>query len=206
MKNKKVLLVGNPNVGKSAIFHRITGAKVTISNYPGTTVGFTQGRFKTDENSFGMIVDIPGVYNLEPLSKADEVACEMITEGDIVINVVDATNLERNLFLTLELMEKNLPMIIVLNMWDETRHKGIEIDVEKLEKELGVPVIPTCGLTGEGIKKLVLSLNEVKAKEITKTTNSEKWERIGQIVKASQVLHHHHHTLLEWFEEISIKN
>ena len=205
MENKKILLVGNPNVGKSAIFHRITGAKVTISNYPGTTVGFTQGKFKTGENSFGMIVDIPGIYNLEPLSKADEVTCEMIEEGDVIVNVVDATNLERNLFLTLELMEKGIPMVIALNMWDETRHKGIEIDIKKLEEELKMPVISTCGLTGEGIKKLVLSFKEAKIKQNKKTTSSEKWEKIGRIVQTSQVLHHHHHTLFEWFEEISIK-
>ena len=126
---KKILLMGNPNVGKSAIFSRLTGANVIISNYPGTTVEFTQGYLRLGEEKM-QVLDVPGTYTLEPLTKAEEIACLMLKTGDLVINIVNATNLERNLYLTLQLLEKNIPVIVALNMWDDTKHKGIEIDVE----------------------------------------------------------------------------
>ncbi len=204
-REKKILLMGNPNVGKSAIFSRLTGARVTISNYPGTTVDFSRGYMNLGKGETGMLMDVPGVYNLEPLSRADRVAIEMLEKGDIVINIVDATNLERNLFLTLELRERGIPMVVALNMWDETRHKGIEIDVEKLEKELGVPVIPTCGLTGFGIKNLVERLERAEKRDFAPLTRDEKWEEIGTIVDTAQTLHHHHHTILERFEDASTR-
>jgi len=204
-QNQKILLMGNPNVGKSAIFSRLTGAKVTVSNYPGTTVGFSQGYMKLGKDNNGIVIDVPGVYNLDPLSKADEVAVQMQEKGDIIINVVDATNLERNLFLSLELREKNIPMIVALNMWDETRHKGIEIDVPALQKELGSLVVPVCGLTGFGIKELVEKLSLVKKRHFTPLTREQKWEKIGRIISLTQKLHHHHHTLLERFEDISTR-
>ncbi|MBN1353812.1 MAG: ferrous iron transporter B [Candidatus Omnitrophica bacterium] len=200
----KILLVGNPNVGKSAFFSRLTGAKVAISNYPGTTVSFTQGYLKVND-SIPAIIDIPGIYSLKPTSKAEEVAVDMIKEGDLIINVLDATNLERNLFLTLSLMEKDTPVIVALNIWDETKHKGIEIDVKKLEKALGVPVIPTCALTGEGIKELVSHVHKVKPRKAQHLSDESKWKYIGEIVNDVQKLHHRHHTLLERLEDISIK-
>ena len=118
---KKILLMGNPNVGKSVIFSRLTGAYVTSSNYPGTTVEFTRGRMKMRDETVE-IIDVPGTYTLEPNSKAEEVAVEMlgsaVEEGDsLVINVVDATNLERNLNLTLQLLKRDIPVIVCLNMW-----------------------------------------------------------------------------------------
>ena len=131
MTINKILLVGNPNVGKSAIFSRLTGARVAISNYPGTTVEFTQGQMKIGREK-PIIIDVPGTYTLEPTSKAEEVAVEMLKEGDLAINIVDATNLERNLYLTLQLLEKDIPVVIALNMWDDTKHKGIHINVKKL--------------------------------------------------------------------------
>ncbi len=202
---KKILLMGNPNVGKSAVFSRLTGARVTISNYPGTTVEFSQGYIKLGKDEMGAVLDVPGLYNLRSICRADEVALEMLKEGDIVINIVDATNLERNLFLTLELRERNVPVIVALNMWDETRHKGIEIDVEKLEEKLGIPVVPTCALTGVGIKELVERLKGVVKKNFAPLTRDQKWEEIGAILSAAQKLHHHHHTLLERFEDVSTR-
>ena len=200
----KFLLMGNPNVGKSAIFSRLTGARIIVSNYPGTTVEFTQGQMKIGRER-PLVIDAPGTYTLEPTSKAEEVAARMLKDGDLIINVVNATNLERNLYLTLELLEKNIPVIVALNMWDETKHQGIDIDVEKLEKELGVPVVPTCGLTGEGIKELILRLKEAKSLKIKATSDSDKWERIGEIIEGTQRLTHHHHTFLQRLEELSIK-
>lgn len=156
----KILLMGNPNVGKSAVFSRLTGVNVIVSNYPGTTVEFKKGAMKLG-NQWAEVIDVPGTYTLEPISKAEEVAVEMLKKGDVIINVVDATNLERSLYLTLQLLERKTPVIIALNVWDEAKHKGIIIDVAKLEKLLGVLVAPTVAITGEGIKELVSRLPEV---------------------------------------------
>lgn len=204
MKLEKILLMGNPNVGKSAVFSRLTGAKVIISNYPGTTVEFTQGKMKLgDENV--MIIDVPGTYTLEPTCKAEDVACRMLQEDGLVINIVDATNLERNLHLTLQLLERGIPVVVALNMWDDTKHRGIYIDVKKIEEHLGVPIIPTCGLTGEGIKELIDRLPEAKAINLPVSSDSQKWEKIGKIIEEVQKLTHRHHTLLETLEDLSIK-
>lgn len=201
---KKILLMGNPNVGKSAIFSRLTGAKIIVSNYPGTTVEFTQGRMKIGEER-PMVIDVPGTYTLEPTSKAEQVAVDMLNEGDLVINVVNATNLERNLYLTLQLLEKDVPVAVALNMWDETRHQGVNIDVRKLEERLKIPVVPTCGLTGEGIKELIARLKDAKPLKSGAVSDSERWEMIGSIVEDVQRLTHHHHTFLQRLEELSIK-
>ena len=120
---KKILLMGNPNVGKSAVFSRLTGVQVIASNYPGTTVEFTQGNMKIGDDK-AIVIDVPGTYDLNATSKAEKIAFEILKQGDIIINVVDATNLERNLHLTLYLLERNIPLIIALNIWDETKHKG----------------------------------------------------------------------------------
>ena len=131
----KIVLMGNPNVGKSALFSRLTGIDVTVSNYPGTTIELKKGEMKFD-STLAEVIDAPGSYTLEPTSKAEEVAVNMLSKGDLVINVVDATNLERNLYLTLHLLERGIPVIVVLNFWDETRHLGIHIDIKKLESYL----------------------------------------------------------------------
>ena len=196
--------MGNPNVGKSAIFSRLTGVKVIISNYPGTTIEFTQGYLKLGEEKV-QVLDVPGTYTLEPLTKAEEIACLMLKKGDLVINIVDATNLERNLYLTLQLLEKNIPVIAALNMWDDTKHRGIEIDVKKLEKLLDIPVVPTCGLTGEGIHRLIDRFKEAKISALKLASDKERWEEIGKIVGEVQKLHHRHHTFLETLEDLSIK-
>jgi len=198
----KILIMGNQNVGKSALFSRLTGVNVTASNYPGTTVEFKEGMMKLGGKP-AKVIDVPGTYTLEATSRAEEVAVKMMKEGDVIINVVDATNLERNLYLTLQLLERNMPVIIALNFWDETKHKGISIDVEKLQKELDVPVVPTVAVTGEGIKKLVSGLNDAKAHG-HKHSDKEKWARIGRIVKQAEKIDHKGHTLLERMEDISV--
>jgi len=123
----------------------------------------------------------------------------------LVINIIDATNLERNLHLTLQLLEKGMPLIVALNMWDDTKHRGIYIDIKKLEEQLGVPVVPTCGLTGEGIKELIDRLPETKARDLPVSSDSQKWGEIGKIIEEVQKLTHRHHTLLERLEDLSIK-
>ena len=159
---KKIVLMGNPNVGKSVVFSRLTGANVISSNYPGTTVDFSKGKMRLNGKTVE-IIDAPGTYSLKPSNKAEEAAAKMLEDADVVIDVIDATNLERNLYLALELLERDIPVIIALNMWDEARHLGIHIDEKKLEKLLQVPVIPTVALTGEGIKELVSNIKNAKA-------------------------------------------
>jgi ferrous iron transport protein B len=200
----RILLVGNPNVGKSALFSRLTGTHIISSNYPGTTVGFTKGYLKLGEER-AELIDVPGNYTLEPSSKAEEVAVEMLKDGDLVINVVDATNLERNLNLTLQLLERQTPVIVALNMWDDTQHRGINIDVAKLEELLEVPVVPTVGVTGQGVRELVRRLPEARVPENTRTysNSDERWARVGDIVSQVQSLSHRHHTWYENLEDAS---
>jgi ferrous iron transport protein B len=200
---RKILLIGNPNVGKSVIFSRLTGVQVIASNYPGTTVGFTKGYFRAGDEKIE-IIDVPGTYSLEPTSKAEEVAVEMLKEGDIVINVIDATNLERNLNLTLQLLKTKKPIIIALNIYDEACHTGISIDIQRLEELLGVPVIPTCAITAEGIKTLVSRIGEAR-KGAYEYEDEERWHEVGNIVKEVQIITHRHHRFSERLGDATIK-
>ena len=201
---KKILLMGNPNVGKSAVFSRLTGVHVVASNYPGTTVEFTEGTMKLEEEKV-VLIDVPGTYGLEATSKAEEIAVEMLEDGGTVINVVDATNLERNLHLTLHLLEKNVPIIIALNVWDDARHKGISIDAEKMEEILGVPVVPTVAVTGEGFKALVSRIPEASNPRVAERSEEERWTEVGRIIDEIQSLKHRHHTTLEVLGDASVK-
>ena len=201
---KKILLMGNPNVGKSAIFSRLTGIGIAVSNYPGTTVEFTQGSMKVGDDR-ALLIDVPGSYGLEATSKAEEVAIDMLAQGDILINVVDATNLERNLHLTLHLLEQDIPTIVALNLWDDAQRKGISIDVNELEDTLGVPVVPTVGISGEGIKDLVSRIHEAANPHIAERTEEDRWTEVGRIVDAVQSLEHRHPTGLEMLGDASVR-
>ncbi|MEA2075031.1 MAG: ferrous iron transporter B [Euryarchaeota archaeon] len=202
---KKIALTGCPNVGKSVIFSRLTGVNVISSNYPGTTVDFTKGTTTIEGEKFELI-DVPGTYSLEATSKAEEVAWTMLHEGDIVINVVDATHLERNLYLTLEILEMKKPCIVALNLWDDTKHLGIDIDVAKLETLLGVPVVPTCAITGEGIKELASKAHSAEpSKTIAPMSEKARWLKVGEIIRDVQVVHHRHHTIGERIADVTVK-
>lgn len=203
---KRVLLMGNPNVGKSVIFTRLTGANVISSNYSGTTIDFNLGTMRVFGHKYE-VVDVPGTYSLEPTNVAEEVATKMFhQEGDLVIIILDATNLERNLYLALEILEHKIPTVIALNMWDETKHRGISINVRKLSKLLGVPVIPTVGLTGEGIKKLAMRiLKPGISRTIDPMSDDERWVEVGNITKEVQKVEHRHHTFRDILSEASIK-
>jgi len=200
----KILLMGNPNVGKSAVFSRLTGVHAIVSNYPGTTVGYTRGFMKLGEET-AEVIDVPGTYTLEPTTEAEKIASQMLNTGDVVINVVNATNLERNLYLTLQLLERNIPVIVALNIWDDTGHRGIHIDLGRLEELLGVPVVPTVGLTGQGIKELVENIPRATSPQIPSQSRDERWATIGDIIDQVQRLTHRHHTWLERLEDASIK-
>lgn len=203
----KVLLMGNPNVGKSVVFSRLTGVHVVSSNYPGTTVEFTRGTTHIAGKKVE-IIDVPGTYSLDPTCKAEEVALEILKEEspDIVVDVVDATALERNLYLTVQLLEQHLPVVVVLNMWDAAERKGISIDVEKLSSLLGVQVIPTVAVTGEGIKELVTALSGAcpESSEIPRSPD-ERWAYIGDIITSTQKIRHKHPSVWEQLEDASIK-
>ena len=135
-----ILLVGQPNVGKSVLFSHLTGVRTIASNYPGTTVSYAMGRMRSRGSTL-VVVDAPGTYSLEPLDEAARVTVDLIDDARRIINVVDSTHLERHLPLTLELIAQHKPMVVALNMSDEARHRGISIDVEELSAELGVPVV-----------------------------------------------------------------
>jgi len=200
----RVLLMGNPNVGKSVIFSRLTGINVIASNYPGTTIGYTKGYMKLGDETTE-VVDVPGTYTLEPTSKAEDVALQMLKDGDLVVNVVDATNLERNLYLTLQLLERSVPVVIALNMWDDTKHHGISIDLDKLRESLGVPIIPTVAVTGQGIKELVGSIPGAVTPCNPIRSRDERWADIGRIIDIVQQITHRHHTWRENLADASVR-
>lgn len=199
----KILLMGNPNVGKSVIFSRLTGVRVISSNYPGTTVSYTHGYMKLGEEQ-AEVIDVPGTYTLEPTCEAEEVARRMLESGNIIVNVVNATNLERNLYLTLQLLERKLPVIIALNMWDDTRHQGININLDKLREILGVPVIPTVATTSEGIKALVENIPNAFSPVKAVINHDERWAAVGRIIEQVQQVTHRHHTWRERLADASV--
>ena len=159
--SRKVAIVGNPNVGKSVIFNRLTNAYVTVSNYPGTTVNVSRGRARIGGNVVE-VVDTPGMYSLLPITEEERVARLLLLEEklEVVLHVVDTKNLERMLPLTFQLIEAGFPTVLDLNMIDETQASGIEINVNKLEEELGIPVVATVATTGHGIEMLRMRLAE----------------------------------------------
>jgi len=201
----KILLMGNPNVGKSVVFSRLTGVHVIASNYPGTTVGYSKGLMKLG-GKVDEVIDVPGTYTLDPTCEAEEIAAKMLDDGDVVINVVNAINLERNLYLTLQLLERDIPVIIALNMWDDTEHRGVHIDLEKLRGMLGVPIIPTVATTGQGIKELAESIPKAFSPDSPVRSRDERWAAIGEIIDQVQHITHRHHTLRERIEDASTKS
>ena len=153
--DKKVTLVGNPNVGKSVVFGNLTGNYVTVSNYPGTTVEVTRGNGKINDKTIG-IIDTPGMYSLLPITEEESVARAILLNEntDIVIQVADAKSLERTLHLTLQLIEFGLPVILDLNIMDEAGRLGMRIDLEKLRRELDIPVVSTVATDNKGMENL----------------------------------------------------
>ena len=153
--NLKFALAGNQNCGKTTLFNRLTGSNQHVGNFPGVTVDKKEGEIKGYSNI--TITDLPGIYSLSPYSNEEIVTRDFILKEkpDGIINIVDATNIERNLYLTLQLIELNVPMVIALNMMDEVTENGGSIDINGLEAELGVPVIPISAAKNQGIEELV---------------------------------------------------
>jgi ferrous iron transport protein B len=144
-----LILVGNPNVGKSVFFNYLTGTYVDVSNFPGTTVEITMGSFDRFT-----VIDTPGVYGISAFNDEEKVTRDSIIYSDLVLNVVDAVHLERDLFLTQQIIDMGKPIIVALNMYDEVKKANISIDIEALEAKLGVPVIPASATKGFGMKEV----------------------------------------------------
>ncbi len=156
----KIALIGNPNCGKTTLFNRLTGSTAHVGNWPGVTVEKREGVYKGLKRQSAErmeVVDLPGIYSLSPYTPEEIVSRNFMLDGnpDLVINVVDATNLERNLYLTTQVLETDLPVIVALNMMDAVERSGDEIDVPALERALGVPVMPVSALKGRGVKELM---------------------------------------------------
>ncbi len=211
-QKRTFLLAGNPNVGKSLVFSRLTGIGILSSNFPGTTVGVTHGNVLFNGEPY-TIIDIPGLYRLEEKwlinGKKRDLFKEL--EYDFIVCVADASHLERNLYFTLEVMSLGKPVILLLNKFDEAVRKGISIDIRGLSKRLAIPVIPVVATTGEGLKRLEVTVGKMAtvaeqvhpAVHLNKqsfpipSTPEGKWDIIGRIVDDVQKIKHKHASLTE---------
>ena len=163
-----IALAGNQNCGKTTLFNALTGSNQHVGNFPGVTVEKKEGSIKKYKEA--VLVDLPGIYSLSPYTAEEVVTRDFLVKEhpDAIINIVDATNLERNLYLTLQMMELNIPMILALNMMDEVRASGNTIHVKKLSEHLGIPVIPISASKGEGIADLLdVVVKTIKQKKPT---------------------------------------
>ncbi|MHB0884440.1 MAG: ferrous iron transport protein B [Bacillota bacterium] len=154
---RRIVLAGNPNTGKSVFFNAMTGLYVDVSNFPGTTVEVSSGRFGQD-----VVLDTPGIYGVSSFNDEERVARDVILAADLVVNVVNASNLERDLFLTLQLIDLGRPMVVAVNMVDEARRLGLQIDFVRLRDLLGVPVVPTVATRRQGLDEVCRMLDAAR--------------------------------------------
>jgi len=174
-----IALVGAPNVGKSVLFGSIADEYADVSNYPGTTVETTAATVGS-----ARIIDTPGVHGISSFSEAERITRDIVLGADAVVNVVDATQLDRDLFLTLQLLDMGVPTVVALNMMDEAEADGIEVDVDALETALGVPVVPTVAVTDTGVPALRRQLPEATAPATTPI--AEHYDALPDDIKASR--------------------
>ena len=165
-------LVGNQNCGKTTLFNALTGSNQHVGNFPGVTVDQKMGEMRDEKGC--SVVDLPGIYSLRPYTQEEIVSRDFIInqKPDGIINIVDATNIERNLYLTLQLLELRVPMVLALNMMDEVRANGGAIDVQKMSQTLGIPVVPISAAKGEGVSELVdQALTVARSRALPKVTD-----------------------------------
>lgn len=183
-------LAGNPNSGKTTLFNRLTGSNAHVGNWPGVTVERKEGKLKNTRENI-MVVDLPGIYSLSPYTPEEIVARDYLTHDkpDLIINIVDATNIERNLYLTTQLLELNIPTIVALNMMDEVKARKDSVDIESLEKSFGVPFVPITAARDQGIDELIKKARKlVKKANIPQTTALEQSEIAGAIKQIEEIL------------------
>jgi ferrous iron transport protein B len=193
--NKWIALTGQPNVGKSLLFNRLTGSRVAVSNYPGTTVAVDKGQLTIGKEKYD-IWDLPGMYSLLPITEEERVAKMALINNkpDYVLHIVDAKNLTRMLPLAMELSETGLKVILVVNMMDEAGKEGISIDIEKLSGLTGIPVVPTVAVKGEGINQILSNIlnyrrsNNEKVFEYSASVE-EKTQAIQNLLKEEYTIH-----------------
>lgn len=159
-------LVGNQNCGKTTLFNRLTGSNQHVGNFPGVTVDAKIGEVRGVKNC--SVVDLPGIYSIRPYTNEEIVTRDFVLNEnpDGIINIIDATNIERNLYLTLQLLTLNVPMVLALNMMDEVRNNGGTVDVKKLEKFLGIPIVPISAAKNEGIEELIELVTETAKNKV----------------------------------------
>lgn len=155
VSREKVILIGNPNVGKSVIFNYLTGKYVTVSNYPGTTVEVSTGTLSAHGKKF-QVLDTPGVNSLIPMSEDEKVTRDILLKEpkSYLVQVIDTKNIRRGLLISLQLMEMGLPFIVLLNMWDEAKSRGIEIKIQTLSEILDAPILKTVATRQKGLEKI----------------------------------------------------
>lgn len=184
----QVGFVGNPNCGKTTLFNAYTGARLKVANWPGVTVEKKEGAMKYHNHRF-RLVDLPGIYSLTSYTMEEKLSRQYIMEEDVdvIVNVVDASNLERNLYLTLQLIELGKPVILALNMMDVVAERGMEIDLHRLPEMLGIPVIPVSARKKTGLDILMHAVAHHRDKK-----NDEKLEHHHQAARESRHIHKHH--------------
>lgn len=182
------MLIGTPNIGKSAIFNKITGLNVSVANYVGTTVDFAKGNAVIKNISFELI-DVPGTYTLDATNDAEKVAVEMLDKkSDLVVCVIDANNLEAGIYLLLQVLEKVLPTVVVINRVDLLHEKGYDVDIDVFSQEFGVPIVTTVAVKGEGLEKLkeiiYKAINDPKKPPVNWEKNKDaRWEKAEHLSK-----------------------
>ncbi len=165
-------LVGNQNCGKTTLFNQLTGSNQHVGNFPGVTVDQKVGEIRHADNC--RVADLPGIYSLRPYTNEEIVTRDFLlnTHPDGVINIVDATNIERNLYLTLQLLDMDIPMVLALNMMDEVRNNGGSINTKVMSELLGIPVIPISAAKGEGVDDLIeVAVRTAKTHTLPKVTD-----------------------------------
>lgn len=205
---KVIFLMGNPNVGKSTVFSRLTGVKTDASNYPGTTVSLLNGETVINKH-FYTVYDMPGIYSLQEECRTDEEACSLIrnTPYDVAVYVLDSQHLERNLYFALDIIALGKPTVLLLNKFDIAKKKGIDLDTAKLSQFLGVPVIASNGLSGAGFKELTSTIDKLATGKMKYSPaqipqdQDEKWKLIGKISAQAQRITHRHPSFIEKLEE-----
>ena len=157
-----IALAGNPNCGKTALFNKLTGVRQRTGNWPGVTVDRKEGRFTLERKDVA-VIDLPGIYSLDASSLDEQVTRDYLLSRDarLIVNVIDASNLERNLYLTVQLLEMGVPLVVAMNMMDVARKRGITLDLVQLGERLGCPVVPVVAVTGEGLAELKLRILDV---------------------------------------------